>query len=148
MDQNVIVKSARNIPGVVTTTANILSVYDILNAKYLVVDKAALAISRRCTHNGYRLRYHHPPHHHRAVHGGAADKKYVFEVAKDASKIEIKKAVEEIFGVKVAKVNTLNMPGKGQAHGRRPSRHHRPGRRPYVTLTADSKTIEFFEGMV
>ena len=38
---------------------------------------------------------------------GAADKKYVFEVAKDAGKIEIKKAVEEIFGVKVASVNTL-----------------------------------------
>ena len=41
-----------------------------------------------------------------------ADKKYTFEVAKDANKIEIAKAVEEIFGVKVAKVNTLNMQGK------------------------------------
>ena len=38
-----VVKSARNIPGIVTTTATILSVYDILNAKYLVVDKDALA---------------------------------------------------------------------------------------------------------
>jgi large subunit ribosomal protein L4 len=38
-----VVRSARNIPGVLTTTATILSVYDILNAKYLVVDKAALA---------------------------------------------------------------------------------------------------------
>ena len=43
---------------------------------------------------------------------GAADKKYVFEVAKDAGKIEIKKAVEEIFGVKVASVNTLTVPGR------------------------------------
>ena len=40
---NVIVKSARNIPGVLTTVANILSVYDIINAQYLVVDQAALA---------------------------------------------------------------------------------------------------------
>jgi len=39
-----VVKSARNIPGVLTTPANILSVYDLLNAKYLVVDKAALAV--------------------------------------------------------------------------------------------------------
>ncbi len=55
---------------------------------------------------------------------GTADKKYVFEVAKSAGKVEIKKAVEEIFGVKVASVNTLNVHGQGQAHGRRPSRHH------------------------
>ena len=41
---DVVVKSARNIPGVVTTTAKILSVYDIVNAKQLVIDKAALAI--------------------------------------------------------------------------------------------------------
>ena len=41
--ETTIVKSARNIPGVVTTPASILSVYDILNAKYLVVDKDALA---------------------------------------------------------------------------------------------------------
>ena len=40
----IVVKSARNIPGVVTTTARILSVYDIVNAKQLVIDKAALAI--------------------------------------------------------------------------------------------------------
>ena len=54
---------------------------------------------------------------------GAADKKYVFEVAKDAGKIEIKKAVEEIFGVKVASVNTPDGARQGEAHGCRPSRH-------------------------
>ena len=48
---------------------------------------------------------------------GAADKKYVFEVAKDAGKVEIKKAVEEIFGVKVASVNTLTMRGKEKRMG-------------------------------
>ena len=79
---------------------------------------------------------------------GAADKKYVFEVAKTAGKIEVKPAVEEIFGVKVASVNTLNVPGKAKRLGA-----GRPGRtkswkKAYVQLTADSKAIEFFEGMV
>ena len=52
-------------------------------------------------------------------------KRYTFEVAKDANKIEIAKAVEEIFGVKVAKVNTINMYGKEKRMGRYPA-----GRRP------------------
>ena len=78
----------------------------------------------------------------------AADKKYTFEVARDANKIEIAKACEEVFGVKVAKVNTLNMKGKVKRMGRYPE-----GRRPHwkkamITLTEDSRTIEFFEGMV
>ena len=75
------------------------------------------------------------------------DKKYVFQVANDANKIEIKKAVEEIFGVKVEKVNTIRMDGKekrmGVHIGRRAS-----WKKAMVKLTADSKTIEFFEGMV
>ncbi|MGN1059810.1 MAG: 50S ribosomal protein L23 [Clostridia bacterium] len=75
-----------------------------------------------------------------------ADKKYAFEVKKSANKIEIKKAVEEIFGVKVASVNTLNMMGKmkrmGRYEGRRPS-----WKKAVVKLTPDSKTIEFFDGM-
>ena len=79
---------------------------------------------------------------------GAADKKYVFEVAPGAGKIEIKKAVEEIFGVKVAKVNTLNMQGKEKRMGARPAGRRPSWKKAMVTLTADSKTIEFFEGMV
>ena len=75
------------------------------------------------------------------------DKKYVFQVANNANKIEIKKAVEEIFGVKVEKVNTIRMDGKekrmGVHIGRRAS-----WKKAMVKLTADSKTIEFFEGMV
>ncbi len=71
-------------------------------------------------------------------------KKYTFEVPQSANKIEIKKAVEEAFGVKVAKVNTMNVIGKvkrmGRFEGRRPS-----WKKAVVTLTADSKTIEFFE---
>ena len=79
---------------------------------------------------------------------GAADKKYVFEVAKDAGKVEIKKAVEEIFGVKVAKVNTINMQGKQKRTGRFPAGRRPSYKKAIVTLTEDSKTIEFFEGMV
>ena len=77
-----------------------------------------------------------------------ADKKYVFEVAKDAGKIEIKNAVEQIFGVKVAKVNTLNMQGKEKRMGMRPAGRRPSWKKAMVTLTADSKSIEFFEGMV
>ncbi len=78
----------------------------------------------------------------------AASKKYTFEVAKDANKIEIAKAVEEIFGVKVAKVNTLNMKGKAKRLGRYPEGRRPNWKKAMVSLTADSKTIEFFEGMV
>ena len=99
---------------------------------------------------------------------GAQDNKYTFEVAVDAGKIEIKKAVEEIFGVKVAtdatkidvakaveelfgvkvaKVNTIKLPGKwkrmGVHVGKRPDI-----KKAVVTLTADSKKIEIFENMM
>ncbi len=76
-----------------------------------------------------------------------ADKKYTFKVATDANKIEIKKAIEEIFGVKVEKVTTMNFDGKlkrmGRFEGRRAAY-----KKAVVKLTADSKTIEFFESMV
>ena len=77
-----------------------------------------------------------------------ADKKYVFEVAPEAGKIEIKNAVEEIFGVKVSKVNTINYDGKAKRLGAgRPGRR-KCGKKAYVQLTPDSKTNEMFEGMV
>ena len=75
-------------------------------------------------------------------------KKYVFEVAKSATKTEIKAAVEEIFGVKVAKVNTIRMMGKMKRTGAYPMGRRAAYKKAVVTLTADSKTIEFFEGMV
>ena len=77
-----------------------------------------------------------------------ADKKYVFEVAIDANKTEIKAAVEQIFGVKVAKVNTIRMQGKVKRTGAYPAGRRAAYKKAIVTLTADSKTIEFFEGMV
>ena len=79
---------------------------------------------------------------------GVADKKYVFKVAVNANKTEIKAAIEEIFGVKVAKVNTLRQQGKVKRTGRFPEGPRAEYKKAVVTLTADSKTIEFFEGMV
>ncbi len=76
-----------------------------------------------------------------------ADKKYTFEVAKDASKIEIKKAVEEIFKVKVDKVNTINMKSKSKRVGYHLGKTSE-WKKAIVTLTADSKTIEFFDSMM
>ena len=77
-----------------------------------------------------------------------ADKKYVFIVDIDANKTEIKAAVEEIFGVKVAKVNTVRMQGKVKRVGANPAGKRADYKKAVVTLTADSKTIELFEGMV
>ncbi|MBR6385529.1 MAG: 50S ribosomal protein L23 [Ruminococcus sp.] len=72
--------------------------------------------------------------------------KYTFKVAKDANKSEIKKAVETLFGVEVAKVNTLNVKGKEKRVGRFVGTTA-SWKKAIVTLTADSKAIEFFEGM-
>ena len=74
--------------------------------------------------------------------------KYAFEVARDANKIEIKKAIEEIFSVKVDKVNTLNTVGKKKRTGRYPEGYTATWKKAVVRLTEDSKSIEFFEGMV
>ncbi|MBQ8348161.1 MAG: 50S ribosomal protein L23 [Ruminococcus sp.] len=73
--------------------------------------------------------------------------KYTFKVATDANKTEIKKAVEVLFGVKVAKVNTLNCNGKEKRVGRFVGKTS-DWKKAVVTLTEDSKAIEFFEGMV
>ena len=75
-----------------------------------------------------------------------AENKYTFVVSKQANKTEIKKAVEAIFGVNVEKVNTLNYDGKVKRMGRsvgRPASF----KKAVVKLTADSKEIEFFQGM-
>ena len=74
------------------------------------------------------------------------DKKYTFRVADGTNKIEIAKAVEEIFGVKVAKVNTISMRGKKRRMGRFEG-YTSDWKKAVVTLKADSKGIEFFDGM-
>ena len=77
----------------------------------------------------------------------AQEKKYVFEVAKKTNKVEIAKAVETVFGVKVAKVNTVNVRGRLRRQGRFEG-YTKAWKKAYVTLTEESKTIEFFEGMM
>ena len=78
---------------------------------------------------------------------GVAFKKYTFKVAADANKVEISKAVEELFGVKVAKVNTLTVNGKMRRYGRFEG-YKASWKKAIVTLTEDSKTIEFFDGIM
>ena len=77
---------------------------------------------------------------------GLSEKKYTFRVANGANKIEIAKAITEIFGVKVAKVNTISMKGKKRRMGRFEG-YTSDWKKAVVTLTADSKTIEFFDGL-
>ncbi|MEG1447869.1 MAG: 50S ribosomal protein L23 [Oscillospiraceae bacterium] len=78
---------------------------------------------------------------------GIAQRKYTFKVAKDANKIEIARAIESLFGVKVAKVNTMNVNGVEKRMGA--NKGYRPDwKKAIVTLTEDSKTIEFFDSMM
>ena len=78
---------------------------------------------------------------------GVAFKKYTFKVAADANKVEIARAVEELFGVKVAKVNTLTVNGKMRRYGRFEG-YKASWKKAIVTLTEDSDTIEFFDGLL
>lgn len=79
---------------------------------------------------------------------GNSQKKYTFEVSKTSTKIDIKRAVEELFGVKVSKVNTLHVRGHMRRQGRHEGCYTRSWKKAVVTLTEDSKTIEFFESMI
>ena len=77
---------------------------------------------------------------------GIQMKRYTFKVAKNATKVDIKRAVEEVFGVEVAKVNTVNVQGKikrrGATEGKRPDY-----KKAIVQLTESSKSIEFFDSL-
>ena len=79
--------------------------------------------------------------------GQMADRKYTFEVDPSANKIEIKKAVEEIFGVTVEKVTTMNMDGKVKRMGMNIGKRAN-WKKAVVKLTEKSKTIEFFDGLM
>ncbi len=76
----------------------------------------------------------------------AQDKKYTFKVAKDANKTQVKLAIEEIFGVEVARVNIMNYDGKVKRMGRNVGRTA-AYKKAIVTLTDKSKEIEFFQGL-
>ena len=77
---------------------------------------------------------------------GIQAKKYTFKVAKSATKTQIKTAVEDIFGVKVARVNTVNVDGKKKRMGRSEG-YTSDYKKAVVFLTEDSKVIEFFESL-
>ena len=79
---------------------------------------------------------------------GIPAKKYTFKVAKDANKVLIAEAVENLFKVKVAKVNTLNVRGQFRRQGRNNGGYTRSWKKAIITLAANSKPIEFFEGMM
>ena len=72
------------------------------------------------------------------------EKKYTFEVSTKANKTEIKSAIEEIFGVKVAGVNTMNLKGKFKRMGRYGG-YRSDRKKAVITLTEDSEELEFFE---
>lgn len=74
------------------------------------------------------------------------ERKYTFKVDKNCTKTEIKTAIETIFSVKVEKVNTMNVLGKVKRQGRSVGKTA-SWKKAIVKLTADSKEIEFFEGM-
>lgn len=78
---------------------------------------------------------------------GIQSMKYTFKVAKDATKIEIAQAVEELFKVGVAKVNTVSVRGQMRRMGRYAG-YTASWKKAVVTLKADSKPIEFFEGLI
>ncbi len=75
-----------------------------------------------------------------------ANKKYYFKVAKKATKTQIKKAVEDIFKVKVQSVNTLNVYGKIKRQGRTEGLTGNY-KKAIVQLSSDSKSIEFFDSL-
>lgn len=77
---------------------------------------------------------------------GIASKKYTFKVSPKATKTQVKAAVEEIFKVKVAKVNTINVDGKWKRMGRTEGKTT-AYKKAIVQLTAESKPIEFFESL-
>ena len=83
-------------------------------------------------------------------YAGIANKVYTFVVAKNAGKIEIKKAVEELFEVKVEKVNTVIVKGHKKVQTTKAGRtvgKTSDYKKAIVTLTADSKTIAFFDSL-
>ena len=77
---------------------------------------------------------------------GIDDKKYTFKVAKDSTKVEIAQAVESLFGVKVSKVNTINVRGRWRRQGMHGG-YTAASKKAIVTLSKDSKEIEFFSSM-
>lgn len=79
-------------------------------------------------------------------YSGIGMKRYTFKVAMNATKVDVKRAVEEIFGVEVAKVNTITVKGKVKRRGAT-SGKRADYKKAIVQLTERSKTIEFFDSL-
>ncbi len=153
-DENV-VRSAHNIPGVRTALVSTMNVYEIVNHYTLVLTEALYSRAHRGSSQedrggirimktGYDVII--SPIITENTMDMAADKKYAFKVAKDSNKTEIRKALEEIFGVDVAKVNIVNVSGKKKRLGRTFGTTS-SYKKAVVTLTPDSKEIELFQDM-
>ena len=83
-------------------------------------------------------------------YAGIANKIYTFEVAKEANKVQIRKAIEEIFSVSVASVNTVSVKGHKKSQNTKQGRtvgKTNAYKKAIVKLTAESKDIDFFQGM-
>lgn len=83
----------------------------------------------------------------KSMMGAHLNREYHFEVARDTNKVEIKKAMEEIFGVKVESVNTVNYDGKKKRMGVHQGTTSKY-KKAIVKLSADSKGLEIFDGMM
>lgn len=86
------------------------------------------------------------PHLSEKSYADIPNKKYCFEVAKSANKVEIKDAIEKLFGVQVESVNTVNVKGKLKRQGKTQG-FTSDIKKAYVQLKKDSKPIEFFESL-
>ena len=78
---------------------------------------------------------------------GMQNRKYTFKVATSATKVDVARACEELFGVKVAKVNTINVRGRYRRQGMHAG-YTAASKKAIVTLKPDSKTIAFFDSML
>ena len=141
------VASAANIPGVKTAVDGV-NTYDVVNADKLIVslDAAKKLEGGICVMKFARDIVLAPVITENSM-AGIADKKYTFKVATNATKVEIAQAVEELFGVKVAKVNTISVRGRYRRQGMHAG-YTATSKKAIVTLKPDSKEIEFFNSMV
>ena len=96
--------------------------------------------------NEDRISDNHQADHHRRDDGSGKRQEICFQVAKEANKTEVRQAVEKIFGVNVAKVNIMNVNGKTKRMGRYVGKTA-DYKKAVITLTADSKEIEIFQGL-
>ena len=136
-----IVKSFANLPKVETVVVDLMNVYDLMRFDNLVILKDALT---KIMITAYDIII--KPVVTESSMEAMEQKRYTFKVDPKANKSEIKKAIETIFGVKVKKVNTMNITGKKKRMGANVGKRS-DWKKAIVTLTEDSKEIEFFEGI-